>query len=356
MTDLDAEWISFQNQLNNNNQSKYIAQPVKEEIQEDIPKCSDIYISTQTKIAYLNQNIDLEPVFWNLPIIDYYNPQNGIIKKSIKINSITPEQVLKLEEKIKTIPYVEEQIISQVNNPNARKIKFKDVRKIDIGMCKKDLICYRKKKKGAFYNCFAIILRLLYKNEYKEVHVKIFNTGKLEIPGIQHDELLIVTLNKLIDILKPLTNDSIDYNKENIQTVLINSNFSCGFFIDRFKLYEILKTKYSISAAYDPCSYPGIQCKFYYNKYNKSHHGYKLKNKEDEQYNNSWQEISFMIFRTGSVLIVGNCNSSILYIIYEFLKKMLVTEYKNIYIKNNSTKKKSTVKKIRKKTVLFTIK
>jgi len=357
MSDLDAEWELFQNQLNNNNQSKYTVESIKEDIQEDIPKCSDIYISTQTKIAYLNQEVELESVFWELPVLDYFEPKNGIIKKSIKMNCITPEEVTELESKIKTIPHIEQQIISQVNNPNARKIKFKDVRKIDIGISKKDLICYRKKKKGAFYNCFAIILRLLYKNEYKEVHVKIFNTGKLEIPGIQHDELLVITLNKLIDILKPLTNDQINYNKENIQTVLINSNFSCGFFIDRFKLYEILKQKYSISAGYDPCSYPGIQCKFYYNRYNEIHDGYKLKGEGgDEKYNTAWQEISFMIFRTGSVLIVGNCNSNVLYIIYEFLKKLLTKEYKNIYIKNNTTKKKKSVKKIRKKTILFTVK
>ena len=368
MTDLDAEWKLFQNQLNSNNQSKYVTQSIKKDVQEDIPKCSDIYISTQTKIAYLNQKINLEPVFWNLPVIDYYQPNDGIIKKSIKMNSTTPEQVTELEKKIKTIDNIEQQILSQVNNPNARKIKFKDVRKIDIGLCKKDLVCYRKKKKGAFYNCFAIILRLKYKNIFKEVHVKIFNTGKLEIPGIQHDDLLIITLNKLISILKPLTNDSIDYNKENIQTVLINSNFSCKFFLDRFKLYEILKTKYHISAGYDPCSYPGIQCKFYYNKYNTEHLGYKtdasgerLKeaqsiNKTDEKYNNAWKEVSFMIFRTGSVLIVGNCDSSVLYIIYEYLKKLLTTEYNEIYIKNNLSKKKKSVKKIRKKTILFTIK
>ena len=47
------------------------------------------------------------------------------------------------------------------------------------------------------------------------VHVKIFNTGKLEIPGIQYDELLTITLDKLVDILKPLISD-IDYNKEEL--------------------------------------------------------------------------------------------------------------------------------------------
>ena len=159
--------------------------------------------------------------------------------------------------------------------------------------------------------------------------------------------------NKKIIIIE---SGDIDYNKENIQTVLINSNFSCGFFIDRFKLYEILKTKYHISAGYDPCSYPGIQCKFYYNKYNDEHNGYKLKENNEQTYKDAWKVVSFMIFRTGSVLIVGNCDSSILHIIYEYLKKVLRDEYNSISISNNLKKKKVSVKKIRKKTILFTVK
>ena len=37
-----------------------------------------------------------------------------------------------------------------------------------------------------------------------------------------------------------------------------------------------------------------------------------------------------MIFRTGSVLIVGKCNETILMEIYEFLKNILKTEYQFI--------------------------
>ena len=365
MCDLDAEWLAFQNQTTSLNQSNYINTAIKPvDIKKDTPKCSDIYISTQTKIAYLNSHIKLYKVFWNLQVMDYSNPFDGIIKKSIKINCNTPEEVKVLEKNIENENgnngNVDIHILNQVDNPNARKVKFKDVRKIDVGLCKKDLISYRKKKKGAFYNCFAIIMRIQYKGIFKEVHVKIFNTGKLEIPGIQFDELLTITLDKLITILKPLTNDDLEYNKDDISTVLINSNFSCGFYIDRFKLYKILKDQYNISAAYDPCSYPGIQCKFHYNKYNTTHLGYKTNNEDlkinDVDYDENWIQVSFMIFRTGSVLIVGNCNSYILNIIYKFLKKMLTTEYLNIYIKDNTTKKKPSVKKIKKKTILFTVK
>ena len=199
---LDDEWMNFQNATNTNSvidnihQKKVILNQMS-----DIPKCSDIYISTQTKIAYLNSKINLYKTFWELPVIDYYNPENGIIKKCIKINCNNDKDVEELETKITNSTNIEVTVLSKVNNPNARKVKFKDIRKIDIGLSKKDLISYRKKKKGAFYNCFAVILRILYKNVYKEVHIKIFNTGKLEIPGIQYDDLLDITLDKLVSIL-----------------------------------------------------------------------------------------------------------------------------------------------------------
>ena len=61
-----------------------------------------------------------------------------------------------------------------------------------------------------------------------------------------------------------------------------------------------------------------------------------------------------MIFRTGSVLIVGNCNEEILHIIYEYLKNIIHKEYDNIFIKINKEEKKNANKKIRKKTILFT--
>ena len=81
------------------------------------------------------------------------------------------------------------------------KLKFKDVRKINVGLCKKDLTSYRTKRKGAFYNCFVLILRIKNKDGiFKEAHVKVFNTGKLEIPGIQTTEFLITMfLDKLVD-------------------------------------------------------------------------------------------------------------------------------------------------------------
>ena len=97
--DLDSEWLEFQNSINNNITTDNHNNKIKVK-QKEIPKCSEIYISTQTKIAYLNTHIDLYKIFWELPILKYFNPQNGIIKKSIKINCNSIEEVVELEKKI----------------------------------------------------------------------------------------------------------------------------------------------------------------------------------------------------------------------------------------------------------------
>jgi hypothetical protein len=43
-----------------------------------------------------------------------------------------------------------------------------------------------------------------------------------------------------------------------------------------------------------------------------------------------YYEVSFMIFRTGSILIVGKCNEEILHTIYRFICTILETEYTTI--------------------------
>lgn len=58
-----------------------------------------------------------------------------------------------------------------------------------------------------------------------------------------------------------------------------------------------------------------------------------------------------MIFRTGSVLIVGRCGENVLYSIYNFLKKLLETEYPEIGNQLNILEPKKHNTKLRKKTI-----
>lgn len=330
--DIDSAWNDFCEEGFIN--TKHISD-TNDEDDENIPKGGDIYISTKTKIAYLTNSIDLQDVFWNISIIPYHSQKIGVVKKQIKFNFASDTDVNNMSEKIKNENNVEEQIISRIINPDGR-IKFRDVRKISIGLCQKDILSYRSKKRSAFYNCFVLILRIDIDNNYKEIHVKVFNTGKLEIPGIRDDTTLIKALDLLVSIIrKTPNNNEIDYDLNKSETVLINSNFNCGFYLNRDKLLDILKYKYKIDCIFDACQYPGIQCK------------YTIIN------NSISYKLSFMIFRTGSILIVGKCDEDVLYKVYNFIKEMLQTEYKEIYIKNIDKQFVKPLEKKLKKRVIY---
>jgi len=319
---------------------------------EEIPKATEIYISTKSKIAYLNREIDLKEIFWNIPIVPYAMPKNGVIKKQIKFNSTTQEEVDIIQENLKKELYFEEQVLTSINNPNGR-IKFKDIRKISVGISKKDIMSYRSKKKSAFYNCFVMILRIKINEIFKEFHIKVFNTGKMEIPGIQNDTIYETVLSTILTTLQPHMKESLGYLQKS-DTVLINSNFNCGYYISREILFDILKQKYNIQCIYDPCSYPGIQCKFYYNPNVGVQTGKQVSAEDKGKYPNI-VEVSFMIFRTGSILIVGMCDDNVLYVVYDFLKKILIDEYHKINqrVVQKDVVDKTKDKKIRKKNILI---
>tara|TARA_A100001015_G_scaffold312449_1_gene417643 strand:- start:973 stop:2031 length:1059 start_codon:yes stop_codon:yes gene_type:complete len=312
----------------------------------ECPKAGDIYISTKTNIAFLNDSINLTEVFWKIPIIRYCEPLVGVVKKQMKFNSIKKEELFEIQENLKSYKCVEQNIITSIDNPSGR-IKFKDIRKVSIGVCKKDIVSYRSKKKSAFYNCFVMIVRLKESVDFKEYHVKVFNTGKLEIPGIQSDETFYRILDLVIDVLSPLVNTNLEVQHSKTHTVLINSNFNCGFYINREALFNILKSKYCLDCIYDPCSYPGIQCKFFYYTNLKEQTGIQKQDNENQI------DVSFMIFRTGSVLIVGKCEEHVLRNIYEFLKNTIAVEFPKINVKviDSTMDVKTKTKKIRKRII-----
>ena len=369
---IDNEWENFISSSYNNDDSssdnetdvnevlslsneEILSANLLNDFENEPPKATDIYISTKTKIAYLNTHINLKQLFWEIPTIPYAKQSDGVIKKQMKFNSLLVEDLAFIKEKLKSESYFEEHIITHIDNPTGR-IKFKDTRKISIGISRKDILSYRCKKKSAFYNCFVIILRKKVGVIFKEFHVKVFNTGKLEIPGVQCEKVFGLIMQQVLDTLQPYVEDKLAYKDNSNETVLINSNFNCGFYINRETLYDILKSKYNIQAIYDPCSYPGIQCKFYYNPDIGIQSGSQITEENKDVYKNI-KEVSFMIFRTGSVLIVGRCDEEVLMIIYNFLKVILVNEYRNIYQKhvkvNDDNKDKK--KKIRRKNILIEV-
>ena len=338
--------------------------------EETKPKCTPLYVSTKTKISYLSRPIDIHTVFWEIPVLKYAVPSEGVIKKQMKFSTTDPTDLAVIQDRLThEVACVNQFVIEHIDNPDGR-IKFKDQRKISVGLCKKDIVSYRLKQKRAFFNCFVIIMRVVDDEDehhnFKEMHVKVFNTGKLEIPGIKTDSMLLRVQTLLVHMLRPIVGEDLDFQHGQSETVLINSNFKCGYYINRDALYKLLKYKYRINCNYDACSYPGIQCKFFYVKGSGEQRGQQpvhvVAGEETNRHKKACNdtkahyEISFMIFRTGSVLIVGKCNEDVLHEIYEFIRGMLETEYMEIgkcLVPPECAAEKKRVPKVRRKVLMF---
>ena len=78
MKDTDIAWHEF---INN---GSLFTNPKKREEETTIPKCSEIYISTKTKIAYISDPVDLNKIFWKIKILPYHYAQEGVLKKQMK--------------------------------------------------------------------------------------------------------------------------------------------------------------------------------------------------------------------------------------------------------------------------------
>ena len=386
--------------------------------------CEELYISTQTQIFFLNTHeLDVDNMFWTIPVLNYSTPGMGVIKKQMRVIAKDKDEFEQYQERLKSYTYYTEKIMKQIDNPKARKIKYKDVRKLTIGVSKKDIMNCHGKNKNAFINCFAMILRVKYKNSYHEIHVKVFNTGKLAIPGIVDEGLLEETKILLLQTLQPsFTEKNIQLklipasesplvkrlvrakkkpkqtisgnssstviqpggeNEQNAaasssssttntksyfeyvqpkENVLINSNFNCGYYIQQEKLKKVLHDKYNLNTAYDPSMYPGVKCKFFYK--NELPEDPALQDgvisdsdknvtmmELDELSKEKYTRVSFMIFRTGNCLIVGNCTKPILQYVFGFVKKILMDEYENIKAIHDIPVVKMKKKKPRKKIV-----
>ena len=96
MTNTDIEWQNFLSGIIAQSSLRHVpemgpSKPVKSpeytvnESKDKSPICDDLYISTKTKVLYLNQEIDIQRIFWEIPIVEYWKQEEGVIKKQMKI-------------------------------------------------------------------------------------------------------------------------------------------------------------------------------------------------------------------------------------------------------------------------------
>lgn len=110
------------------------------------PEATALYISTTTKIIYTHQSLDIISLFWQMELISYSDNIEGILKKQMKFIFNSKEELQTVQDRLSQIHdrVVTQEMIS-FHDSNGR-MKFRDVRKISIGVCSKDLVLKAKKR------------------------------------------------------------------------------------------------------------------------------------------------------------------------------------------------------------------
>ena len=112
--------------------------------------------------------------------------------------------------------------------------------------------------------------------------------------------------------------------------VLINSDYYIGFNINRDALHEILHNKYQIYSSYEPCIYPGVNSKYYWNEdYLDNEYPGKCmcsvfcNGKGNGKGNGNCKKITVSIFQSGSIIITGARNHVQILTAYNFINKVI---------------------------------
>jgi TATA-box binding protein (TBP) (component of TFIID and TFIIIB) len=185
----------------------------------------------------------------------------------------------------------------------------------------------KPQKKKTFFNQVTLHVQC-----EKIVNVKLFNNGKIQMTGLKYED----HGSKVLDILVPellrldqshentvLSHSDIHYTPMNI--VLINSDFSLGFPIKRDVLHEeIVKAGYYSS--YEPCIYPGVNSKYYYNTLQKD--GIctcktMCNGKGDGCSDGGCKKVTVAVFKSGQAIITGARSREQLNVAYDFITRFI---------------------------------
>jgi len=162
-----------------------------------------------------------------------------------------------------------------------------------------------------FQNSVSFIVSI---DTNKDVNIKIFINGKLQLTGVPLEHDGIRAVNILCDYL--YNRYRIKMTIQNYSTVMINTCYDLCFNINREVLYEILVERYNLIAVFDTEGYPGVRVHYFYND------ATKMSDIEgqclcpqlcDGDGNGSdigkCKRISIAIFQSGKVIIAGGCSN-----------------------------------------------
>jgi TATA-box binding protein (TBP) (component of TFIID and TFIIIB) len=134
----------------------------------------------------------------------------------------------------------------------------------------KDIMLKPKDSKTSFFNQATVVVRReVSPLNWKEINVKLFRNGGVQMTGVRSIEMASTTLHWLMAYLQrtctaePIFAEAPRIHKEQVQ--LVNTDFSIGAKVHRGALHKVLTEKYRLNSSYESAIYQGVKTKYFYN-------------------------------------------------------------------------------------------
>jgi TATA-box binding protein (TBP) (component of TFIID and TFIIIB) len=211
-----------------------------------------------------------------------------------------------------------------------------------IGMSSRDAFSKRGVSDKTFFNQSTIVLRKATGgNSFKEVNVKLFGNGGIQMTGIPAEEFARETLQWLLDQLKSVTASTPIFAEvptlQKFKVQLINSDYQVAHAINRTALHTILSRNYGLFSTFESTIYQGVNTKYYYNEEHpdKNRPGIclctvKCKGQGSGIGPGECKRITMSVFQTGKIIITGGRYLYQLEEAYNFLNAVLQKHAKEI--------------------------
>lgn len=215
-----------------------------------------------------------------------------------------------------------------------------------LGASHKDIFTNRKITSKSFFNQSTLVLRRKINEDtidegWKEVNVKLFANGGIQMTGVTSEEFAYRTIVWILETIKTLSvspfTDTPSINRFSVQ--LINTDYALDKFINQDALHKILINEYNLFSMLEKTIYQGVNTKFFYNALNpdkgicECEKGCKGQGTGEGE--GECKRITMSIFRTGRIIITGARQLNQIRAAYNFLNKVFETHHKTVlYIPN----------------------
>ena len=206
-----------------------------------------------------------------------------------------------------------------------------------IGHSSRDVFSKRGVSDKTFFNQSTIVLRKAINptmTQFKEVNIKLFGNGGIQMTGIPAEDFARETLMWLIEQLKSVKPNVFTATPElqKFKVQLINSDYQVAYPINRNALHNILSQKYKLFSTFESTIYQGVNTKYYYNEKHpdKNTPGICLcerrcKGQGSGDGPGECKRITMSVFQTGKIIVTGGRYLYQLEEAYNFLNKVLQT-------------------------------